>query len=94
MTHKNLLPIKVVLAIPLLHIIAVLPFFLCTNCSGKQDVKKQPPTKPAITNNNIVFKNKSKVIHAYVALCDNLHQGIVPVPKAIGNGQDAANNLY
>lgn len=29
-----------------------------------------------------------------VALCDNLHQGIEPVPKGIGNGQDPANNLY
>lgn len=35
-----------------------------------------------------------KTIHVYVALCDNEHQGIVPVPKAIGNGKDARNNLY
>lgn len=33
-------------------------------------------------------------IHILVALCDNKYQGIVPVPKAIGNGQDANNNLY
>ncbi len=35
-----------------------------------------------------------KVIHAFVALCDNRHQGIVPVPAALGNGEDPANNLY
>ena len=35
-----------------------------------------------------------KVVHVVVALCDNTYQGIVPVPAAIGNGQDAANNLY
>jgi len=29
-----------------------------------------------------------------VALCDNVNQGIVPVPIKIGNGQDPANNLY
>ena len=29
-----------------------------------------------------------------VALCDNVNQGIVPVPKSLGNGQDAKNNLY
>lgn len=29
-----------------------------------------------------------------VALCDNKYQGIVKVPKAIGNGQDPDNNLY
>ncbi len=33
-------------------------------------------------------------IYILVALCDNKYQGIVPVPKAIGNGQDANNNLY
>ncbi|UOE50044.1 hypothetical protein MTO98_03030 [Mucilaginibacter sp. SMC90] len=35
-----------------------------------------------------------KVIHVFVALCDNKYQGIVPVPPAIGNGQDPENNLY
>lgn len=34
------------------------------------------------------------VIHVYVALCDNVNQGIVPVPAKIGNGQDTKNNLY
>ena len=34
------------------------------------------------------------VVHVTVALCDNDHQGIVPVPRAIGNGRDPRNNLY
>lgn len=38
--------------------------------------------------------NQSKIVHVFVALCDNKNQGIVPVPAAIGNGQDPANNLY
>jgi hypothetical protein len=33
-------------------------------------------------------------VHVYVALADNLHQGIVPVPSKLGNGQDPARNLY
>lgn len=37
---------------------------------------------------------KPKTIHVFVALCDNEHQGIVPVPAVLGNGQDPANNLY
>ncbi|WP_141674865.1 hypothetical protein [Gilliamella sp. WF3-4] len=37
---------------------------------------------------------KPKVIHVLVALCDNKYQKIVPVPKAIGNGQDPKSNLY
>lgn len=34
------------------------------------------------------------VVHVVVALCDNLHQGIVPVPVQLGNGRDPRNNLY
>ncbi|WP_240732446.1 hypothetical protein [Flavobacterium alkalisoli] len=40
------------------------------------------------------YDTLAKTIHVYVALCDNKYQGIVPVPKAIGNGQDPDNNLY
>ncbi len=29
-----------------------------------------------------------------MALADNKYQGIVPVPAALGNGDDAAHNLY
>jgi hypothetical protein len=35
-----------------------------------------------------------RVLHLFVALCDNASQGIQPVPAKIGNGDDAANNLY
>ncbi len=37
---------------------------------------------------------ETRTIHTFVALCDNVHQGIVPVPKSLGNGQDPKNNLY
>lgn len=30
----------------------------------------------------------------FVALCDNVHQGIVPVSKSLGNGQNPRTNLY
>ena len=35
-----------------------------------------------------------RVIHVLVALCDNVNQGIVPVPAHLGNGEDPAKNLY
>jgi hypothetical protein len=35
-----------------------------------------------------------KTVHVLVALCDNIYQGIVPVPAAIGNGQNPNTNLY
>lgn len=35
-----------------------------------------------------------RTIHVFVALADNEHQGIVPVPSRLGNGLDPAHNLY
>jgi len=35
-----------------------------------------------------------KRVHVFVALADNEHQGIAKVPAKIGNGDDAASNLY
>jgi hypothetical protein len=35
-----------------------------------------------------------RVVHVHVALCDNEHQGIVPVGKVLGNGKDPEHNLY
>ena len=39
-------------------------------------------------------QEKVKTIHVFVALCDNENQGIVPVPRALGDGRDPDNNLY
>ena len=41
-----------------------------------------------------VGQDKPRVIHVFVALAANQHQGIVPVPAVLGNGDDAARNLY
>ncbi|MFV0606604.1 MAG: hypothetical protein ACK5NK_12255 [Niabella sp.] len=69
--------------------IAVL-LFACVN----QSFQENDVASVAEINVNVPISNTSKVIHVMVALCDNKYQGIVPVPKAIGNGQDPANNLY
>ncbi len=45
----------------------------------------------SLVNNSF---GQTKYIHVFVALCDNDNQGIVPVPATLGNGKDAANNLY
>lgn len=39
-------------------------------------------------------KTEPRTIHVFVALCDNINQGIVPVPAKLGNGQSTKNNLY
>ena len=41
-----------------------------------------------------VAAGKPIVAHVVVGLCDNVHQGIVPVPASLGNGQDPGSNLY
>jgi hypothetical protein len=41
-----------------------------------------------------VYFAQVKTIHVFVALCDNEHQGIVRVPKAIGDGKNPSTNLY
>lgn len=38
--------------------------------------------------------DSTRLIHVFVALCDNKYQGIVPVPAGIGNGQQPRSNLY
>ena len=58
-----------------------------------QDTAVIEQTKQA-NFDSIPFDTTAKVIHLLVALCDNKYQGIVPVPAAIGNGQDKENNLY
>ena len=39
-------------------------------------------------------QTKPRVVHVFVALADNQHQGIIPVPPALGNGEDPTRNLY
>lgn len=39
-------------------------------------------------------QSSPRVVHVFVALADNQHQGIVPVPPALGNGDNSRRNLY
>jgi len=50
------------------------------------NVAKVPAEKAAI--------NSVPVIHVFVALADNVNQGIVPVSASLGNGDNAKTNLY
>ena len=59
-------------------------------------------TQEKIPNRDSLRKNiqtkirtkKPLVIHAIVPLCDNDHQGIVPVNSQLGDGQNLKTNLY
>ena len=52
------------------------------------------PTVATSTAESPVATNKFSVIHVFVALCDNVNQGIVPVSASLGNGDNPATNLY
>jgi hypothetical protein len=39
-------------------------------------------------------QERARVVHVFVALADNAHQGIVPVQGVLGNGDDPGRNLY
>lgn len=41
-----------------------------------------------------VAKGKPLVVHIFVPLCDNEHQGIVPTTASLGNGFSLRSNLY
>ena len=34
------------------------------------------------------------MVHVFVPLCDNEHQGIIPVNASLGNGMNLQTNLY
>ena len=73
-------------------IIIFLSFILFLSCTS---AAKNNKLSNSVENNRIQQNTKDvKVIHVFVALCDNQYQGIVPVPKGIGNGQDTKSNLY
>lgn len=71
-------------------VVAILFFYLhCTTSEKREKINTLVPVVNATS-----YDSAAKTIHVLVALCDNKYQGIVPVPPAIGNGQDANNNLY
>jgi hypothetical protein len=53
-----------------------------------------PPLPPGATQSAKTSTTNPRVIHLFVALCDNASQGIVPVPAAIGDGDKPEANLY
>ena len=42
----------------------------------------------------LVAQSAPRTVHVFVALADNVNQGIVPVAAKLGNGEDPVRNLY
>jgi hypothetical protein len=74
--------------------LVILLLLAASVCSGRNNspaiLQDSTPVKKVYNYNDSTIKT----IHVFVALCDNKHQGIVPVPASIGNGQDPKTNLY
>lgn len=63
---------------------------------GCESAGKQGFTAPLVVRSSSekAPRNSLTVIHVFVALCDNVNQGIVPVAPSLGNGDDPLRNLY
>ena len=74
----------------------ILALVMCgISCTTAQTPGPGAQTATAAKPDTIVkIKNTARVIHVLVALCDNVNQGIVPVPAHLGNGEDTEKNLY
>lgn len=70
-------------------------FASCSRLETEDLISVATNPNPTPTAEKIAkIKNEAKVIHVLVALCDNENQGIVPVPKHLGDGEDPKRNLY
>jgi len=78
---------------PIPILLLVLVFMSACEFAGTQRLTSPKPSR-ALNVAASAEKNSVTVIHVFVALCDNIHQGIVPVSATLGNGDDAARNLY
>ncbi len=47
-----------------------------------------------VTLPGVRSQEAARTVHVFVALADNVNQGIVPVPAKLGNGADPEHNLY
>lgn len=79
---------------PITLLFALFTLFACRKGNEAQTSETAPQKPEASQVQEIKYDTVNKTIHIFVALCDNQHQGIVPVPEKIGNGQDPDNNLY
>ena len=62
----------------------------CTSAGKQSSVPLRAPS----SIESKAPRNSVKVIHVFVALCDNVNQGIVPVAPSLGNGDDPSRNLF
>jgi len=69
--------------------------FIALACTSRGKSQTIAPTAPQQNSTNETAPvNSMPVVHVFVALADNEHQGIVPVSKSLGDGDNTKTNLY
>ncbi|HEU4509715.1 MAG TPA: hypothetical protein VFR78_15850 [Pyrinomonadaceae bacterium] len=63
-------------------------------CASTNRARTPAPANVSNTQVETAAVNSTPVIHVFVALADNLYQGIVPVSASLGNGDSPKTNLY
>src|SRR5687768_907903 len=66
----------------------------CSTSGGTPTSAVNQPRNANQSSSAQAARNSFPVIHVFVALCDNVNQGIVPVSASLGNGDSPATNLY
>lgn len=65
-----------------------------SGCASTNRARTPAPANVSTTQLETAAVNSIPVIHVFVALADNVNQGIVPVSASLGNGDNAKTNLY
>lgn len=88
MRHKPRISLPGLLCFGLLTTVA----FSCVSTNPA----RTPVAAPSLPNKPLerAAVNSVPVIHVFVALADNVNQGIVPVSASLGNGDNTKTNLY
>lgn len=64
------------------------------SCASTNTAKTPATTNASKPQPETAAVNSIPVIHVFVALADNVNQGIVPVSASLGNGDSTVTNLY
>ena len=64
------------------------------SCASNNVARTPAPTTRSESQPEKAAINSVPVIHVFVALADNVNQGIVPVSASLGNGDNPTTNLY
>ena len=67
---------------------------LLVSCASTNTAKTSAPHAAPASETERAAVNSVPVIHVFVALADNVNQGIVPVSASLGNGDNPGTNLY